>query len=195
MFFCEKCRVRNKWFTSFGQSYGRCEICGKTAECHDVPSKYLPPEQVPVGAVEAVETVAAKIADKTAPSSSLDRFVAKARFTNMYKTSETYTLYLTAAPTPWLMSQKAARRFPSAQEAVDAMREWSLQDTHGKARILNAYVSGDRVNEFRKTFYVTKLRPSLKNAALIHRDSVMYLRRVVRQIIREELERLKDTSR
>lgn len=47
MFFCEPCRVEKKWpkslgFPFMGVSYGFCEICGKTADCHDVPSSALP---------------------------------------------------------------------------------------------------------------------------------------------------------
>jgi hypothetical protein len=47
MFFCEECRKKNDWPTSLGYpfmgvSYGRCEICKKTDECHDVPSSRLP---------------------------------------------------------------------------------------------------------------------------------------------------------
>jgi hypothetical protein len=46
MFFCENCRVKNKWPKSLGWpfmgvSYGRCEICRKHTECHDVPSSAL----------------------------------------------------------------------------------------------------------------------------------------------------------
>lgn len=42
MFYCEPCRIKNKWPESFGKSYGPCELCGKKAECHDRPSSSLP---------------------------------------------------------------------------------------------------------------------------------------------------------
>lgn len=42
MFYCKDCREKNAWPEGLGRSYGRCEVCGKTAECSDVPSKYLP---------------------------------------------------------------------------------------------------------------------------------------------------------
>ena len=30
-------------------SYGKCEICGEVADCHDVPSRWLPrPEKDPI---------------------------------------------------------------------------------------------------------------------------------------------------
>jgi hypothetical protein len=52
MFFCNECKVKNKWGESIGQSRGRCEVCGKTALCNDIPSKYLPvPEPEPSPAV------------------------------------------------------------------------------------------------------------------------------------------------
>lgn len=41
MFYCEKCRKKNEWPEGFRQSYGPCEICGKTKECYDIPSQYL----------------------------------------------------------------------------------------------------------------------------------------------------------
>lgn len=42
MFYCEKCRKKNKWPESGMGSHGRCEVCGKTADCHDTPSSVLP---------------------------------------------------------------------------------------------------------------------------------------------------------
>jgi len=42
MFFCEKCRVMNKWPESTLKSYGVCESCGEETGCHDVPSAILP---------------------------------------------------------------------------------------------------------------------------------------------------------
>lgn len=42
MFFCEPCRVKNKWPESWLRSQGRCEVCRRSRECHDVPSSALP---------------------------------------------------------------------------------------------------------------------------------------------------------
>lgn len=42
MFYCEKCRIKKGWPKSITGSYGRCEICGKVAECYDRPSRSLP---------------------------------------------------------------------------------------------------------------------------------------------------------
>lgn len=42
MFFCKPCEDYNDWPGSLFKSFGKCEMCGKTAECSDVPSKYLP---------------------------------------------------------------------------------------------------------------------------------------------------------
>ena len=36
MFICEKCRVKLGYELPFSGSYGPCENCGKTAECHDI---------------------------------------------------------------------------------------------------------------------------------------------------------------
>lgn len=40
MFICKKCLEK---YNNFGMitSYGKCEICGKTKECFDIPSKNL----------------------------------------------------------------------------------------------------------------------------------------------------------
>lgn len=43
MFFCNDCADERKWPKSLFRSLGRCEICGKTRECSDVPSSSLPP--------------------------------------------------------------------------------------------------------------------------------------------------------
>ena len=32
MFFCERCRERKAWPESMSRSYGRCELCQKSAE-------------------------------------------------------------------------------------------------------------------------------------------------------------------
>lgn len=43
MFYCNPCAKPRGWPESeFMRSYGPCEICGKTALCNDVPSRFLP---------------------------------------------------------------------------------------------------------------------------------------------------------
>jgi hypothetical protein len=42
MFFCDPCMNKNKWPNSLSKSHGNCEVCGNSARCNDVPSKYLP---------------------------------------------------------------------------------------------------------------------------------------------------------
>lgn len=42
MFYCEPCRVENEWPETIAvKSEGTCEVCGKGAVCHDVPSTWL----------------------------------------------------------------------------------------------------------------------------------------------------------
>lgn len=41
MFYCEPCRVKNGYPEGIGFSRGPCELCGKLANCYDVPSSYL----------------------------------------------------------------------------------------------------------------------------------------------------------
>jgi hypothetical protein len=41
MFYCEPCRKARAWPQSFSGSYGKCEICGRRAVCHDTPSSAL----------------------------------------------------------------------------------------------------------------------------------------------------------
>jgi len=45
MFYCKECQKERNWPESMLISFGPCEICNKTGECYDVPSKYLPMPQ------------------------------------------------------------------------------------------------------------------------------------------------------
>lgn len=42
MFYCEDCRKKEDWPTSFVKSHGPCEICKLVGECHARPSSTLP---------------------------------------------------------------------------------------------------------------------------------------------------------
>jgi hypothetical protein len=42
MFYCEKCRKKKNWPSSFFKSLGPCEICNKTAICYNMESGDLP---------------------------------------------------------------------------------------------------------------------------------------------------------
>ena len=42
VFYCDECRDKNEWPSAFMQSYGKCEICDITGQCHDTPSHNLP---------------------------------------------------------------------------------------------------------------------------------------------------------
>jgi hypothetical protein len=44
MFYCEKCRITKLLPESLMISVDKCEFCGETSECFDVPSGYLPKE-------------------------------------------------------------------------------------------------------------------------------------------------------
>jgi hypothetical protein len=35
MFYCDKCRQEKELPITWSKNYGRCEICGETAECHN----------------------------------------------------------------------------------------------------------------------------------------------------------------
>lgn len=41
MFYCEECRQANKWPESIFKSYGRCELCEKSAPCNERSSSFL----------------------------------------------------------------------------------------------------------------------------------------------------------
>lgn len=62
MFFCDPCKIENKWPGNFMTSYGKCELCEKSAPCYDVPSKYLPGPPV-IWNTLRVQSVAASIAN------------------------------------------------------------------------------------------------------------------------------------
>lgn len=42
MFYCEECRKERQWPEALMKSWGSCELCGETYECHDRPSSSLP---------------------------------------------------------------------------------------------------------------------------------------------------------
>ena len=69
MFYCEKCRKKHGWPKGLSGSHGRCEMCEKTATCHDVPSSALPESKVVKKEREAAEKAKAKKeAPKMTPS-------------------------------------------------------------------------------------------------------------------------------
>ena len=41
MFYCDECRTARDYPESFSKSKGKCEICGRTALCHDKPVKEI----------------------------------------------------------------------------------------------------------------------------------------------------------
>lgn len=47
MFYCDSCRVPRKWPVTVLQSVGKCEICGRSGFCNNVPSKDLPMPETP----------------------------------------------------------------------------------------------------------------------------------------------------
>lgn len=47
MFYCESCRKKKGYPESMNKSYGKCEICGNQAVCHEVASKHLPKKGEP----------------------------------------------------------------------------------------------------------------------------------------------------
>lgn len=42
MFYCSDCAKKNDWPETFGQSYGSCEMCKRTALCNDMSASDLP---------------------------------------------------------------------------------------------------------------------------------------------------------
>jgi len=42
MLYCTPCADKHEYPTTSFKSNGKCELCGKTESCNDVPSKYLP---------------------------------------------------------------------------------------------------------------------------------------------------------
>lgn len=42
MFYCDECGEKKGWPCGLSDSYGPCEVCGKSAACNSVKSKNLP---------------------------------------------------------------------------------------------------------------------------------------------------------
>ena len=58
MFYCEECADRNSWPKAYWLplSRGKCEWCGYTEVCFDVPSRALPPAKEPRPAQPTAKT-------------------------------------------------------------------------------------------------------------------------------------------
>lgn len=41
MFYCNECRVKNKWIPSVLKSVGPCELCKKVGDCNDLKSSKI----------------------------------------------------------------------------------------------------------------------------------------------------------
>jgi hypothetical protein len=42
MFYCTPCGTERGWPETGFKSHGKCECCGASRPCNDLPSKYLP---------------------------------------------------------------------------------------------------------------------------------------------------------
>lgn len=42
MFYCTECADKWEWPVTMFQSFGPCEMCGRSRSCNEVPSRYLP---------------------------------------------------------------------------------------------------------------------------------------------------------
>ena len=42
MFYCKKCAEKYEYPETMFKSIGRCECCGDSTECNDMPSRLLP---------------------------------------------------------------------------------------------------------------------------------------------------------
>lgn len=58
MFYCNQCKDKNDWPESIARSHGRCEVCGKSRDCNDVPSGALPPPKREAIDEESVRSIA-----------------------------------------------------------------------------------------------------------------------------------------
>jgi hypothetical protein len=43
MFYCNACAEARGWPWTLFRSYGRCEVCGRQANCNERPARLLPP--------------------------------------------------------------------------------------------------------------------------------------------------------
>jgi hypothetical protein len=54
MFYCEECRRKRDWPQAFTTSFGKCECCGLTNICYELPSSLLPEPKEPNPSVNMV---------------------------------------------------------------------------------------------------------------------------------------------
>lgn len=57
MFYCGTCAKDQGWSETGFKSYGKCEVCTKTAECSDMPSYLLPNNQADLGEFNVLKDI------------------------------------------------------------------------------------------------------------------------------------------
>ena len=95
MFYCEDCKEKNKYPESIRVSYGRCEICGETAECYDVPSSHLPKEPLKKN-IQVEDDYAEELIDLMEFISNMKILSHKQQVNVLAKIAEDLTLNVTA---------------------------------------------------------------------------------------------------
>ena len=87
MFYCNTCKDIYNYPESFVLSYGKCEMCGETSECYDVPSSALPKRE---SSEEEVDIQATLDTVARMHSSSVDAFLDETvdKLSHFSKTSQ-----------------------------------------------------------------------------------------------------------
>jgi hypothetical protein len=65
MFYCDTCGEKKEWPKGLVKSYGRCEVCGTTAVCSDIPSRELPKPKQEITGLYAGQYFKAFLVDET----------------------------------------------------------------------------------------------------------------------------------
>jgi len=160
MFFCEPCRKSKGWPQSIRMSSGRCEVCGGPADCHDVPSRHLPPR-----------TLVPRPASPN-PFGVQENAVAK-----LFDESRMLDLARRQEPGPgqgWLdgfLACAALLRRPMMEMAIHQDKQSEFMVQIAKTRCPKATIlSEDKVRHYGSTLAMDKVADLVADATGIDRD-------------------------
>jgi hypothetical protein len=87
MFYCDPCARLRRWPESWHRSQGRCETCGQTAVCNDVPFSELPPLMDICGRPYTLDRLRAEAVAAPTPDTRSDLTEGPPRVKNLSSTS------------------------------------------------------------------------------------------------------------
>jgi len=170
MFFCEPCRKSKGWPQSIRMSKGRCEVCGGSADCHDVPSRHLPPR--------TLEASHAKPNPFGVQENAVAKLFDERRMLDIARREEQQGANSRSQPPGtghgWLdgfLACAALLRRPMMEMAIHQDKQSELMVQVAKTRCPKATIlSADKVRHYGTTLALDKVADLVADATGIDRD-------------------------